>query len=152
MNSSLRITTSPGSPWAPGRRDWDGRFESEQGEGPHGRLQQLRSRTAGGWRAYTPFVKVPENRVYVSVDGAEDFLHSFLASSGGRVVSDEATASGIEIGRPQITFRRIQVESTSGKLVASSPTASFLTPMDARPRGMRSLTSLQLSRSRVTCS
>ena len=118
MNSSLRITTSPGSPWAPGRRDWDGRFESEQGDGPHCRLQQLRSRTAGGWRAYTPFVKVPENRVYVSVDGAEDFLHSFLASSGGRVVSDEATASGIEIGQPQITFRRIQVESTFGKLVA----------------------------------
>jgi hypothetical protein len=118
VNSSLRITTSPGSPWAPGRRDWDGRFESEQGDGPHCRLQQLRSRTAGGWRAYTPFVKVPENRVYVSVDGAEDFLHSFLASSGGRVVSDEATASGIEIGQPQITFRRIQVESTFGKLVA----------------------------------
>lgn len=68
--------------------------------------------------SYTPFVKVPENRVYVSADRAEDFLHSFLAFSGGRVVSDEATASGIEIGRPQTTLRRIQVESTFGKLVA----------------------------------
>jgi hypothetical protein len=67
--------------------------------------------------SYAPFVKVPENRVYVSVDRAEDFLHSFLAFSGGRVVSDEAAASGIEIGRPQSTFRRIQVESNFGKLL-----------------------------------
>jgi predicted enzyme related to lactoylglutathione lyase len=68
--------------------------------------------------SYAPFVKVPENRVYVSVDRAEDFLHSFLAFSGGRVVSDDEAAPGIEIGRPQTTFRRIQVESTFGKLVA----------------------------------
>jgi predicted enzyme related to lactoylglutathione lyase len=67
--------------------------------------------------SYAPLVKVPENRVYVSADRADDFLHSFLAFSGGRVVSDEATASGMEIGRPQITFRRIQVESAFGKLL-----------------------------------
>jgi hypothetical protein len=36
---------------------------------------------------YAPLVNVPENRVYVSVDRADDFLHSFLAFSGGRVVS-----------------------------------------------------------------
>jgi hypothetical protein len=46
---------------------------------------------------------------------AEDFLHSFLAFSGGRVVSDEAAASGIETGRPQSSFRRIQVESAFGR-------------------------------------
>jgi predicted enzyme related to lactoylglutathione lyase len=68
--------------------------------------------------SYTPFVKVPENRVYISADRADDFLHSFLAFSGGRVVSDDEAAPGIEIGRPQTTFWRIQVESTFGKLVA----------------------------------
>ena len=68
--------------------------------------------------SYAPFVKVPENRVYVSADRAEDFLRSFLAFSGGRVVSDETDKPGIEIGRPETTFRRIQVESDFGKLVA----------------------------------
>lgn len=68
--------------------------------------------------SYAPFVKVPENRVYVSADRAEEFLHSFLAFSGGRVVSDEADKPGVEIGRPETTFRRIQVESDFGKLVA----------------------------------
>src|SRR5580700_6666499 len=80
-------------------------------------------------------VKVPENRVYVSVDGAEDFLHSFLASLGGRVVSDEATASGIEIGRPQITFRRIQLESTFGKLVAFVTDAKLPCPYGRETTG-----------------
>jgi hypothetical protein len=68
--------------------------------------------------SYAPFVKVPENRVYVSADRADDFLHSFLAFSGGRVVSDEANKPGVEIGRPGTTLRRIQVESNFGKLVA----------------------------------
>jgi hypothetical protein len=68
--------------------------------------------------SYAPFVKVPENRVYVSADRVEDFLHSFLAFSGGRVVSDETEKPGAEIGRPDTTFRRIQVESDFGKLVA----------------------------------
>jgi len=68
--------------------------------------------------SYAPFVKVPENRVYVSADRADDFLHSFLAFSGGRVVSDEADRPGLEIGRPGTSLRRIQVESSFGKLVA----------------------------------
>ena len=68
--------------------------------------------------SYAPFVRVPENRVYVSADRADDFLHSFLAFSGGRVVSDDADRSGVEIGRPGTSLRRIQVESSFGKLVA----------------------------------
>jgi predicted enzyme related to lactoylglutathione lyase len=82
---------------------------------PGGVMTQLYWHTTAP--SYAPFVKVPENRVYVSIDRADDFLHSFLAFSGGRVVSDEAATSGIEIGRPQTTFRRIQVESTFGKLI-----------------------------------
>jgi hypothetical protein len=66
--------------------------------------------------SYAPFVRVPENHVYVSPDSAEKFLYSFLAFSGGRVVSDEATAPGVEIGLPQVTIRRVRVESAFGKM------------------------------------
>jgi len=67
--------------------------------------------------SYTPFVRVPENRVYVSPDGADKFIRSFLAFSGGRVVLDQPAASGEEIGLPGIPFRRVQVDSTFGKLL-----------------------------------
>ena len=66
--------------------------------------------------SYMPFVTVPENRVYVSPDAVNRFLHSFLAFSDGRVVFDQPAASGNEIGLPGTTFRRIQVESAFGKL------------------------------------
>jgi len=67
--------------------------------------------------SYAPFVRVPENRVYVSQDAADAFLRSFLAFSGGQVVSDQPAASGDEVGKPGSTFRRIQVTSTFGKLL-----------------------------------
>jgi hypothetical protein len=67
--------------------------------------------------SYAPFAHVPENRVYVSEDAADTFLSSFLAFSGGSVVSDERAAPGDEIGKPGTTFRRIQVGSTFGKLL-----------------------------------
>jgi hypothetical protein len=67
--------------------------------------------------SYTSFVRVPENRVYVSQDAADEFLHSFLTFSGGQVVSDQPAASGDEIGKPGSTFRRIQVTSIFGKLL-----------------------------------
>jgi hypothetical protein len=67
--------------------------------------------------SYTPFVTVPENRVYVSPDAVNKFLHSFLAFSDGRVVFDQPAASGNEIGMPGTTFRRVQVESVFGKLL-----------------------------------
>src|SRR5580698_3082617 len=65
---------------------------------------------------YTPFVAVPENRVYVSADAVSTFLRSFLAFSHGKVVSDDAKAPGAEIGAPNKTYRRIRVESGFGKL------------------------------------
>jgi predicted enzyme related to lactoylglutathione lyase len=64
---------------------------------------------------YTPFVAVPEDRVYVSADAVSTFLRSFLAFSHGRVVSD-AKAPGAEIGVPDKTYRRIRVASGFGKL------------------------------------
>lgn len=65
---------------------------------------------------YTAFQTVPENRVYVSPDRADAFVKSFVAFSHGKVVSDEAKAPGVEVGRAGDTFRRIRIESTFGKM------------------------------------
>jgi hypothetical protein len=73
------------------------------------------------WHTTAPSYKtletIPENRVYVSADRAEHFTRSFTAFSGGKVVSDDLQASGIEIGKPGETYRRIRIESTFQKLV-----------------------------------
>jgi hypothetical protein len=59
---------------------------------------------------------VPENRIYVSPDVADKFVKAFIAFSKGKVVSDDRKASGVEIGRPNDTFRRIRVESVYGNM------------------------------------
>ena len=66
--------------------------------------------------SYAAFQTIPENRVYISLIRVAEFLRSFIAFSNGKVVSDNRDASGIEIGRPRDTFRRIQIESLFGKL------------------------------------
>jgi len=66
--------------------------------------------------SYAPLTTVPENRVYVSSDRADGFIRDFVAFSQGKVVSDVATAPGIEIGRPNETYRRVRIESTFGKV------------------------------------
>ena len=68
--------------------------------------------------SYPPLQTIPENRVYVSSDRVGAFVRSFLDFSRGRVVSDEARAPGVEIGRPGDTYRRIRTESQFGKLTA----------------------------------
>jgi predicted enzyme related to lactoylglutathione lyase len=68
--------------------------------------------------AYAPLQTVPENRVYVSPDRVDAFVRSFLAFSHGNVVSDEARAPGVEIGRPSENYRRVRIESKFGKLTA----------------------------------
>jgi len=66
--------------------------------------------------SYASLQSVPENRVYVSADKADEFIRSFLAFSHGRVASDDAHAPGVEIGRSRETYRRVRVESQFGKL------------------------------------
>src|SRR5579863_3215426 len=68
--------------------------------------------------SYSPLQTIPENRVYVSPDRADAFVRSFLALSHGTVVSDDARAPGVEIGRPEATYRRVRIESKFGKLTA----------------------------------
>jgi hypothetical protein len=66
---------------------------------------------------YEPLVTVPENRVYVAAEKADEFVRDSVAFSGGHVVSDDAAAPGVEIGRPGETYRRVRVESVFGKMV-----------------------------------
>jgi predicted enzyme related to lactoylglutathione lyase len=68
--------------------------------------------------AYAPLQTVPENRVYVSSVMVDAFVRSFLAFSHGHIVSDEARAPGVEIGKPGDTCRRVRIESKFGKLTA----------------------------------
>jgi predicted enzyme related to lactoylglutathione lyase len=63
-----------------------------------------------------PLQTIPENRVYVSADRVAAFVRSFLAFSRGKVISDDAHAPGVEIGRATDTYRRIQIESKFGKM------------------------------------
>src|SRR6516225_12409500 len=66
--------------------------------------------------SYPLLQTIPENRVYVSPDRVDAFVHSFLAFSHGTVVSDEQRARGVEIGKPAETYRRVRIESKFGKL------------------------------------
>jgi hypothetical protein len=66
--------------------------------------------------SYPPLTTVPENRVYVSPDRADAFIRDFVAFSQGKVVSDLATAPGVEIGRPNETYRRVRIESPFGRV------------------------------------
>ena len=68
--------------------------------------------------SYTSLQTIPENRVYLSPERVDAFVHSFVAFSQGSVVSDEPRAPGVEIGRPAETYRRVRIESKFGKLTA----------------------------------
>ncbi|WP_226575899.1 glyoxalase [Acuticoccus sediminis] len=65
---------------------------------------------------YPALATVPENRVYISPDAADEFVAHFLAFSGGRLVEDDPDASGAEIGRDG-TYRRVRLESRFGRMV-----------------------------------
>ncbi|HTB76046.1 MAG TPA: hypothetical protein VK762_22505 [Polyangiaceae bacterium] len=66
--------------------------------------------------AYAALRTVPENRVYVSADRAAAFVDAFVRFAHGKVVSDDAHAPGVEIGRPNEVFRRVKIESGFGKM------------------------------------
>jgi hypothetical protein len=72
------------------------------------------------WHTTSPSYKslqtIPENRVYVSAYAVNGFVRSFLTFSHGKVVSDDAHAPGVEIGRPTDTYRRMRLQSKFGKV------------------------------------
>jgi hypothetical protein len=65
---------------------------------------------------YAKLQTIPENRVYVSSERADSFVRNFVAFSQGKVISDDRRAPGIEIGRPNDTYRRVRIESDFGKV------------------------------------
>jgi hypothetical protein len=65
---------------------------------------------------YASLQTVPESRVYISPERADAFVRDFGAFADARVVSDEQTAPGIEIGRPNDTYRRIMIDSLFGRV------------------------------------
>jgi hypothetical protein len=68
---------------------------------------------------------VPENRVYVSPIRADEFIRDFVAFSHGTVTADVRNEPGVEIGRSNDTFRRVDIDSTFGR-VALFITDGFL--------------------------
>jgi predicted enzyme related to lactoylglutathione lyase len=66
---------------------------------------------------YAELKTIPENRVYLSPDRADAFIHDFTAFAQGKVVDDDRKAPGIEIGRPGDTYRRVRIESAFGKML-----------------------------------
>jgi hypothetical protein len=59
---------------------------------------------------------VPENRVYVSPERADNFIRDFGAFAQATVISDDHKAPGIEIGRPNYVYRRVRMDSQFGKV------------------------------------
>src|SRR5271156_4151094 len=60
---------------------------------------------------YAPLAAIPDNRVYVSRDQADNFVNSFVRFAQGKVILDQASADAGEIGRPGETYRRIRITS-----------------------------------------
>jgi hypothetical protein len=63
-----------------------------------------------------PLETVPENRVYVSPERADEFVRGWVGFSGGTVVEDDRRADAGEIGRAGETYRRIRIASGFGKM------------------------------------
>jgi hypothetical protein len=65
---------------------------------------------------YAPLEAIPENRVYVSREVADNFVAAFVRFAHGEVVADDAQANAGEIGRAGQTYRRIRISSKFGKM------------------------------------
>ncbi len=63
-----------------------------------------------------PLESIPDNRVYVSRDQADNFVSCFVRFSHGKVVTDDAHADAGEIGRAGETYRRIRITSLFGNM------------------------------------
>ncbi|MGY5122651.1 glyoxalase [Streptomyces sp. 900105755] len=69
--------------------------------------------------SYPALKSVPDNRVYLTPDSASAFLRSYLRFTGGRIVTDDRTADGGDLGLPGKAYRRIALTSPFGNTVVS---------------------------------
>lgn len=65
---------------------------------------------------YAPLAMIPDNRIYVSGDQADNFVNGFIRFSQGKVAADDKRADAGEIGRAGETYRRIRMESLFGNM------------------------------------
>jgi hypothetical protein len=65
---------------------------------------------------YAKLQTIPENRIYVPDARVDEFVRDFVPFSRGQITSDDRHAPGIEIGRPDETYRRVRMDSTFGKM------------------------------------
>jgi predicted enzyme related to lactoylglutathione lyase len=63
-----------------------------------------------------PLETIPDNRVYVSGDQADNFVDSFVRFAHGKIVADDKQAEAGEIGRAGKTYRRIRITSRFGNM------------------------------------
>jgi predicted enzyme related to lactoylglutathione lyase len=101
--------------------------------------------------SYAAFATIPENRVYVSQEREDAFTKSFLRFSHGKLVSDEHRAPGVEIGRPNETYRRIRIESVFGKMTVFVTDGNLPYPYGREPTGYE-VTDLKDTLARATTS
>jgi predicted enzyme related to lactoylglutathione lyase len=65
---------------------------------------------------YPPLLSIPDNRVYVSRDQADNFVSAFVRFAHGKVVSDANNADAGEIGLSGRTYRRVRITSLFGNM------------------------------------
>jgi predicted enzyme related to lactoylglutathione lyase len=63
-----------------------------------------------------PLETIPDNRVYMSPDQADNFMADFVRFSQGKIVGDDKHADAGEIGRAGETYRRIRIASLFGNM------------------------------------
>jgi predicted enzyme related to lactoylglutathione lyase len=63
-----------------------------------------------------PLETIPDNRVYVSPDQADNFVADFVRFSQGKIVGDDKQTDAGEIGRAGETYRRIRIASLFGNM------------------------------------
>lgn len=66
--------------------------------------------------SYPALEFIPENRIYLSRDRADDFVNDFERFAHGKVVADDKHADAGQIGREGETFRSIRITCKFGNL------------------------------------
>ena len=65
---------------------------------------------------YPALATVPENRIYLTADAADQFVKQWSGFAHAKVTSDDRGAPGAEIGQPGKNYRRIRMTSGYGKM------------------------------------
>jgi hypothetical protein len=96
----------------------NGPVPGSENNGSHPRRAGVKMQLYWHFNASTspPLETVPDSRVYVSTDQADNFMKCFVAFSDGKVVSDDKHADAGEIGRVGETYRRIRITSHFGNM------------------------------------